>query len=395
MPGWGQLAVGRRRSGALAIVLTLLLGVFIIWGLAYVGVETRSTLETVFAAAETTTTTTTTMTTTTTTTLLATTSTGATTSTVAETETTTTTSPPATTTTTTTTTTTLPDPIEARLNVLLLGGDAGPRRSGLRTDSVIVVSVDRYTGDTAIFSIPRNYGGLTLADGSRAGDRILNEVYQWASRRPDQFPGEDPGATALVEIAQHITGLDIDHYVLMDLTGFGDVIDALGGVTIDVPRQVYGPRYNPATGGYTMITIRRGEQTLDGDEALAYVRARYGSSDYTRMERQRCLLAALVDDLDPMRLLTGLPALLTSIEENVTTDFPVDSLPDLIRLAGKVPADDISVIGFDNRWRRGWDSRGYAIPDEERIRAAIHSAITHPEDAEETFGIVDAEAACG
>jgi polyisoprenyl-teichoic acid--peptidoglycan teichoic acid transferase len=447
MPGWGQLAVGRRRSGALAIVLTLVLlvvggatiaylGVTEIvaqsaspsaivvllvlnaalaigrvlvthhaWvvaggrnaavavalaslvlaphaGVTFLGLELRSTLQSVFAASETSMTTTTTTSTTTTTT------TPKVTMPVATESSTTTTLPP-------TTTTTLPDPIESRLNVLLLGGDAGPGRSGLRTDSVMVVSVDRYTADTAVFSIPRNYGGLRLNDGTAIDGRIVNEVYEWGRQHAGLLDGNDPGAEALVQVAEQITGLDIHHFVLIDLTGFADVVDALGGVTLDIPTRVYGPLYNPATGGYRMISIPRGEQNLNGGEALAYVRARYGSSDYSRMARQRCLAVAMADGIQPLRLLGNFPSLLASIEANVTTDLPLSELPDLIRLAAEVPTESVRVMGFDNRWRSGWDNRGFAVPDTERIHAAVHLAITDPEAAEEDFGIGAAEQACG
>lgn len=342
----------------------------------YVGLETKQALDTIFATPATTTT----LVTTTTATIPTTTSM----SDSAE---------DSSTTTPTTTTTTQPPPEDVRINVLLLGGDAGPGRSGLRTDSVIVASIDQITGDAALFSLPRNWGGLELADGTVIADRILNEVYEWARRQPDRFSGVDPGATALVEVAEVLTGLDIDYFALADLTGFAAVVDALGGVTIDVPRSVYGPSYNPDTGGYTMIRIPRGEQELTGAEALAYVRERYQSSDYDRMARQRCVLASLAADADVVSLLRGVRGILDAMERHVTTDIPRDQVPLLIRTGAEV--DDIRVIGFDNRWRRGWDARGFAIPDPERIREAVTEAIENPDSAEESFGLRDAEAACG
>jgi polyisoprenyl-teichoic acid--peptidoglycan teichoic acid transferase len=351
--------------------------------LGFVGYETHRALETVFSApapAPTTTTTTTSS-------PLATTTTAP--GTAADASTTSTTNPP------TTTTTLLPDPGELRLNVLLLGGDAGPRRSGLRTDTVIVASIDTVTGASALFSLPRNWGGLPLADGSTIPGRIMNEVYEWAATQPDRFPGPDPGASALVEVAESLTGLDIDFFALVDLTGFADVVDAVGGVTIDVPRAVYGPSYDPATGRYTMIRIPSGTRQLDGAETLAYVRERYQSSDYDRMRRQRCVLAALAESADTVSLLRGLRGILGAIETHVTTDVPREEVPLLIRLAGILDTDEIRVVGFDNTWRRGWDSRGFAIPDPERITAAVAETLDDPEAAGERFGFVSAADACG
>lgn len=442
VPGWGQLFIGRRGSGwalTSASLLLATLGVTAVWVLGpvellaffakprillialalnaalavfrlvptlhawllaggrhfllgasltvlvlaphvvvgYLGLEAKQTLEAVFAtepAAPTTTSMTSTTTTITTTT-----------TSVAPQQTSTTTTIPV----TTTTTIDLASS-EDRVNVLLLGGDAGPGRTGLRTDSVIVVSVGSETGDSAVFSLPRNWGGLTLSDGSRIPNRIMNEVYEWGRRQPERFGGPDPGASALVEVAEVLTGLEIDHFALVDLTGFAAVVDAVGGVTIDVRRSVYGPSYNPDTGGYTMIRIGRGTQTLDGAQALAYVRERYQSSDYDRMDRQRCVVAALAEGADTVSLLRGLTDVLDAVESHVTTDIPLDQLPALIRIAGRVPADDIRVVGFDNSYRRGWDSEGFAIPDPELVAEAVHDAIHAPSERDEI-----AHEACG
>ena len=446
LPGWGHLRLGRRRVGwtlvtlcvavLAAVVVTLvaagptelaarlvqpgvLIGVLAantavalfrlvpalhVWSLAggrsviaavlialvvlaphaafgFVGYEAHRTLETVFSAPATTSTTTSPTTTGPSSTSSST--------TMAGTDTSTATHPP------TTTTTLPPDPAELRLNVLLLGGDAGPRRSGLRTDTVIVASIDTMTGASALFSLPRNWGGLPLADGSAIPGRIMNEVYQWAVARPDRFPGPDPGAAALVEIAESLTGLDIDYFALVDLTGFAQVVDAVGGVTIDVPRAVYGPSYDPATGGYTMIRIPAGSRRLDGAETLAYVRERYQSSDHDRMHRQRCVLAALAESADTMSLLRGLRGILAAVETHVTTDVPREEVPLLIRLAGSLDTHEIRVVGFDNSWRRGWDSRGFAIPDPDRISAAVAETLEHPEAVDERFGFPTSAEACG
>lgn len=260
---------------------------------------------------------------------------------------------------------------QERLNVLLLGGDAGPGRSGLRTDTMIVASVDPVSGDAALIGLPRNYGGIRFSDGSPFPGTMLNAVYGWGVTHPDAYGGLDPGASALIDVVQGLTGLEIDYFVLVDLTGFADVVDVLGGVTVDVPRPVDGPLYDPSTGSYQMVHIPAGEQVLDGGFALAYARARYGSSDYVRMGRQRCILAGLVDGVDLFDLITRLPDLLQVIEQKITTDLPLDMLPDLVRLASHVSSARMRMIGFDSTWGAGISNAGYVIPDSERIRAAV------------------------
>lgn len=283
---------------------------------------------------------------------------------------------------------------EERLNVLLLGGDAGPGRRGLRTDTMMVVSIDTVSGDTALIGIPRNYGGVTFKNGSEVPVKLLNAVYGWGQRNPAGFEGPDPGAAATRDVIENLTGLEIDHFMLVDLTGFADLIDAFGGVRLDVPRPINGPLYDPESGGYEMVRIEPGEQVLDGGLALAYARARYGTSDYSRMGRQRCIIASMARDADMIDLVSRLSDILAVIENNTTTDLPVEIVPDLIRLSARVESDHIRVIGFDARWRIGRTVEGAAIPDVARIRDAVRQVIENPDTAED-LDAVTADTACG
>jgi polyisoprenyl-teichoic acid--peptidoglycan teichoic acid transferase len=282
-------------------------------------------------------------------------------------------------------------PLPPRLNLLLLGGDAGPGRSGLRTDSVIVMSVDTRTGDTALFGLPRNLGGLRLSDGAEVPGRILNEVYGWGARQPGRFPGVDPGAVAVAGVAEYLTGLKIDHFVLVDLTGFAELVDALGGVQVKVPSAVDGPLYNPGDGSYRMIRIPAGDQALNGGEALAYARARYGSNDYVRMGRQRCLLAAMADRAEPFRLFSRLPTLLALTERHVATDIPVDVLPELVRLGTRIADAEIRMVGFGPEWSLGVNDRGQLLPAVDRIREEVGRTLRDPSGS----SIPTAKAVCG
>ncbi|HET9259275.1 MAG TPA: LCP family protein [Acidimicrobiia bacterium] len=280
-----------------------------------------------------------------------------------------------------------------RLNILLLGGDAGPGRVGLRTDTMMVASIDPITGDSVLVGVPRNFGGVTLTDGSEIPVTQLGHVYGWGSRHAERFPGPDPGAAAVRDVIANITGLEIDHYVLVDLTGFADVVDAFGGVTLQVTEAIDGPLYDTTTGSYEMVNIPVGLQHLDGAHALAYSRARYGSTDYARMGRQRCVLATMASQADLLTLFGRLGDLLASIEANVDTDLPADSIPDLIRLTPRIDAATIRMIGFDPTWGTGSTSAGRAVPDLERIREAVRRVIEDPDSASE-LGATTADAGC-
>lgn len=280
-----------------------------------------------------------------------------------------------------------------RLNILLLGGDAGPGRRGLRTDTMIVASIHPISGDAALVGVPRNFGNVTLTDGTRVPVSQVGHVYGWGNRRSNQFEGHDPGAVAVADVISNITGLEIDHFVLVDLTGFAEAVDAFGGVRLDVQKPVDGPLYDIETGGYEMVTITPGAQHLDGAYALAYARARYGSSDYVRMGRQRCILASMAAQADLLDLFGRLGGVLDAVEANLVTDIPVDMIPDLIRLTPRVTTSGIRMVGFDATWRTGRTATGHPIPDIERIRAAVKATIENPESAQD-FGATTADATC-
>lgn len=280
-----------------------------------------------------------------------------------------------------------------RINLLLLGGDAGPGRSGLRTDTMIVASIDSDSGEVALFGIPRNFGGFTFSDGTPYSGSILNSVYGWGRRHPDAFGGVDPGASATTDVIEHMTGLEIQHFLLIDLTGFAEVVDALGGVSLRVTEPLEAPLYDSITGDYEMIWIPAGEQQLTGGEALAYSRARHGSSDYARMARQRCVLTSLAAQSDAFSLLLRLRELVEVFETHITTDLTVDLIPDLIRLLPRIDPDEVSVIGFDPTWSEGRTPEGYAIPDVGRIRSVISETLDESASLSE-LGVESAADAC-
>jgi len=301
-----------------------------------------------------------------------------------------------TTTTAPTTTTTLPLGM-TRITLLLLGGDAGPGRSGLRTDTIIVASVDTITGEAVLFGLPRDMMGFTFSDGTPfpgLGKGLLNEVYQWGNRHPEAFGGIDPGASAVKDVAAHLLGIPIDYFVLVDMTGFAEIVDVMGGVTVSVGKDVIAPIYNRENGTHVMTTIPAGSQLLDGDLALAYARSRTGSNDYSRMARQRCVLTALAEQIDPLSLLPRLGDLLDTVRENLTTDIPPEQIPPLVNLAPLLSSERVLVVGFDRRYRLGTVAEDSLRPDVDRIRAAVQQAITDPTSIDPELGLTAAAEAC-
>lgn len=274
-----------------------------------------------------------------------------------------------------TTTTAPPPPWGDHLTVLLLGSDGGAGRTGIRTDAMLIMDITTATGDLALFSLPRNLRAFPFAEVP-AFTGILNEVYQQGQASPGSFPGRDPGAAAIVSVAEQITGLDIDYFAMLDFYAFVSVVDAMGGVTVAVPHQILYPEYRLEDGSFISITIEPGVRELNGDEALAFVRSRKTGSDYGRMERQRCLISALISQSDISSLLLSLPSLISTFEERVTTDIPLQALPEMLKIVEDIRVKEAAVVTFGPPlWHRGWVEGGWPVPDVERITAAVAEVV--------------------
>lgn len=321
-----------------------------------------------------------------------------------------------------------------RLTILLVGGDAGPGREGLRTDSMNVVTIDLTTGEAALFGFPRNLKlmplpdrfknsfvgleevvaekDLTDADGDgwpdawydRTGDGIpdappfvscqcfpamLNEVHQYTQDWTETYPySPDPGLSALKEIISYAMDLPIDYFVMVDMAGFVNVIDAIGGVDVNVKEPYHVMVSSPEEGKpKAKINVEPGMNHLDGLEALAYTRWRVGSSDYHRMGRQRCLIRAAATQTETMDLIRAYPTLLDLMRESITTDIPIDALPDLIWAAGQINLDDVATIGFvPPNYNSGRTPRHYPIPDIDKIRWKVKDVLENGVAAQSSSG---------
>lgn len=362
---------------------------------------------------------------------------------------------------------------EGRLTFLLAGGDAGPGRSGLRTDTMIVASINLETGQAVMFALPRNLarvplpaefedafvdlellwlekeaatttttttttkppttttttkppgttttappGGTTTTvppgttttvppttttvppttttttkppptttttttqppfESCHCYVDILNSLYartkNWVRAFPDSA---EPGMEALSMTISNLLGLRIDYYVLVDMAGFVALVDALGGVDVyfDQPMHI---AFSPAEedGEKALINVPAGVNHLDGLEALAYVRNRYRTSDYLRMERQRCMLRSIAAEADFFTLMTRFNAIAAALRDSARTNIPVDLLPELIRQVSRLDFNEIETIAFQpGYYAPDRDFGRYPVPDPERIRDKVREMIT-------------------
>ncbi len=242
-----------------------------------------------------------------------------------------------------------------RYNILLLGVDAAASRDGLRPDSINVASMDAETGRTVVFGLPRNLQGAPFPansplhdqfpDGYRCEDDacMLNGVYTLAQDNAELYRGRQAGLVGMREVVSETLGLDINYYAMVDMGGFSSLIDAMGGITLNVGRDV------PIGGGGSAVSgyIKAGEDVqLDGYNALWFARSRHGSSDYERMNRQKCVMSAMVKQLDPFVLATRFVELSEAGKGIITTDVGAGHVGELAELAVRAKSLDLTSLDF-------------------------------------------------
>jgi LCP family protein required for cell wall assembly len=312
--------------------------------------------------------------------------------------------PDPTTTTIPTATTTSPPRIwdgRDRLNIMLLGSDAGVGRIGTRTDTIILVSIEPQSGNVAMFSIPRNLTFAPLPQGMglwpcNCFPDIITHLWANGEWYPDAFPGpQEPSVNALKASLGLIFDLDVHYYAKADLKGFVGVVDALGGVTIDVPERIVDPIYPHEDGGTENIVFEPGVQHLDGHLALAYARIRRNSGDFARMHRQRCVLGALISQTGATDIIGSFGELATAVKENVVTDIPIERLPDLVEILPKVDTSRVATLRITRyNYGVGGNNPGEQRYDLDRIKADARTLMDDPETALETLDGVGFDETC-
>ncbi len=252
-----------------------------------------------------------------------------------------------------------PEPVpqwaaDGRLNLLLIGSDAGPGRWMARMDSINVLSVEVATGRVALFSLWRYTGNVPLPPESAGAFKDgrfpgwLNALYVYAMEHPKQFPGgEAAGFRATAGAIQELVGVPIDGAIAVNLNGFVDVIDAIGGLWIDIPFAVHDDKYALPDGrGYKVVDFRAGCQKLSGERALEYARTRHQDSDYGRNRRQQRVIVSLARQLDPIGMLPRVPELLDIARDNLWTTIAPEDIGDLAALAARVDKTDVQTYLF-------------------------------------------------
>jgi LCP family protein required for cell wall assembly len=226
-----------------------------------------------------------------------------------------------------------------RVNVLMVGYGGEGHDGAYLADSIQILSIDPSTDTTTTIPIPRDLWIEGVATFPQNGK--VNEVFSAGNASG----GLDEAGVLMAEVLSGVTGLEIEHWLSIDFTGFREMVDAVGGVTIDNP-VAFDYTHNPIqhrNANWDAGGFAAGEIHLDGAQALAYARARYTSvvaesTDFARSERQARIMGALrgsVGDGGPGAILPGL-GLMDAMEGRVRTDL---SVIDLYLLSSHLSSD--------------------------------------------------------
>ncbi len=246
----------------------------------------------------------------------------------------------------------LPTDEHGYTNFLLLGqGDEGHDGVDL-TDTLILASIDPKTKSVAMISLPRD---LYLRTARMGAGRInaLYRDFKGSLIRTEQMSKNDAEHMAMQELATELSttfGITLHHVVKVDFIGFVQAVDALGGIDIQVPEDLYDPEYPDNNYGYELFSVLAGLQHFDGATALKYARSRHSTSDFDRSRRQQDIVQALIDTAkkdgsltDPTRI----TSLLRIMDEHVATTLTFREMVTLATLATTIDRSNILSVQFN------------------------------------------------
>ena len=245
----------------------------------------------------------------------------------------------------------MPSPEEKRLDVLILGirGEDGADvedAGGLLTDTILVASFDKDTKKTAMISIPRDLY-IDLAMAAKNGKQVevkgkINEMYE-------KGLANGGGIDMAEKVISKITGIYIDKTVVFDFNAFKEIVDTLGGIDIYLAKS-----FKEATQWGYEFSLPAGNNHLNGEQALYYVRSRYSTNDFDRARRQQEVIIAIKNKALTLGFLANplkINSLLSDLKGNLKTDFQIWDINDILALAGSFnPKQPVKsyVISTDN-----------------------------------------------
>jgi LCP family protein required for cell wall assembly len=289
-------------------------------------------------------------------------------------------------------------PLAGGVNLLIVGVDERPDHpeEGVRSDTLILVRLDSAGRWANMLSIPRD----TLASIPDLGETKINVAYGhgYANAAALYGPGTTPqqgGMTLAAETVERFLDLPgrgqrVDYVMQINFDGFAKIVDALGGVTIDVPQLIVDDAYPTPDFGTRRVEFQPGVQRMDGATALIYARTRHADSDFGRAERQQQVVRAIVDEVRRRGALGQallLPRLLGGLEGSVTTTLPfgrLDVLAGLGWLASGLSPDEVGRFQISPETVPNYQEIGSDLVwDPAGVGEVVGAFLTRPSEADE------------
>jgi LCP family protein required for cell wall assembly len=264
-------------------------------------------------------------------------------------------------------------------NFLVLGTDRRSEKDSWRTDSIMIVGIDRANQRAAVLSVPRD---LYVEIPNYRFDRINQVDYVG-----EQVLKVDGGGPALVsEVLSRTLGIATGHWVRVEMTGFQSLVDAVGGVTIHLDCPFYEPIFNLETQAWEYFTLPAGDVTMDGETAYWFVRLRLRESDIGRAQRQRLFLWALREQALRTNLILRFPELYSAFRETFSTDLNLIEMIDMAQFALSLDADNVRASGITladlQQARTDGGAAVLMINDPQRVRSVVEGIWDAPAMAE-------------
>ena len=245
------------------------------------------------------------------------------------------------------------------INLLLIGQGGDGHDGGDLSDTIIVASIDTYTPNVVMISVPRDM----WLDTDKFGASRINEIFRNTKNRLkaqfniDEVVAREEATKIFMKEVEQIVNMKIPYFARIDFKGFTEIIDEMGGVDVYVEKDIYDEEYPDGNWGVELFELKRGNQTLDGETALKYARSRHGNSDFDRAARQQQVIQALKDKALSAGVLTSprkIKGVLSVINDNFETNFELSELITLAFLGKNIQRDGIisAVLNDD------WNARG-------------------------------------
>ncbi len=262
-----------------------------------------------------------------------------------------------------------PAPNNGRVTVLLMGVDSRGtlHDPGLNTDVMTLVTIDPISKTAALLSVPRDL--YVPLPGTNIQNRI-NAAYAWGELK--QLAGGGPAYAE--ETVTYNLGVPLQRYAIIDFNGFKKIVDAVGGVDIDVPHEIIDYEYPTPDYGTEVLKIPAGRVHMNGELALKYVRTRHQDSDLGRLQRQQQVMLAIRDKALSIGSLDKVPQVLNAVGDSLATDL---TLPEILALAKKwsqIPRENIHAYRIDETMIRPYitpEGGQVLLPDRDKIAEVV------------------------